>query len=181
MSWPREKGDLNWVLAPLVSFLNTLGGWYWRTEVRRLGIPGVICLWTFFYYGLRRWWYVFLYGALFGSVFAGLTMPLTLIGDSIGGPDGHWFNWVWLWLAGAIEGSALLPLCFFTYEDDDHSEVIKEKVIKWLWGILILSVAVGLPVTLSNTIDWPVHKWCEIIKGLAQGGIAAWLIGQEKK
>lgn len=161
-----KLGDLNWRLAPLVSFLNAFGGWAFKL-VRRLGIPVSVTIFAYLYSKDRKRDSIF-FPIIFLSSFAAFTLPLTLVGDSI---PGHWINWLWVWGLGAVQGISLFPLCFLKtfYQFEDH-------VMKWLFGVIICTLVSGVVFTLSNLIGFPVHAWCEALVGLAYGGVAAWLL-----
>lgn len=158
----KPLGDLNWRLAPLVSFMNAMGGWG-PLFIRRIGIPVVILIFTFLYYDVKKKRYWVLYPILAVSIFAALSLPVTLIGDSV---HGHWLNWVWLWALGASQGLSLLPLAFFG----------RSKIQRWCEALVMHTFAVGILLTLSNTWGYPTHAWVEAGIGISFGGCAAWLI-----
>jgi hypothetical protein len=58
------------------------------------------------------------------------TLPFTFKGDSI---HSHWFNWVWIWIAGYLLG---LPSVILGWDG--------------LWYALVPCVAQGVLGTLSN-------------------------------
>ena len=170
----RSLGDVKWTLPPLVSYLYALGGWGWRMLVRGIGIPFVVCFYSFMYYRLFENWYPWVYAALFGGLFGSFTLPLTLFGDGLGD---HWFNWIWVWIAGALKGAALFPMIFLIQKDvQDKKKEKKKKLFRWLIGVGLCAASFGITLTLSSLVGWPVHKWTEIINGLVLGGVAAWLI-----
>lgn len=172
-----KLGDLNWRLAPLVSFLNAFGGWGFNF-VRRLGVPAAIVLWAVLYYRLQRKWFLALYAALFLGVFLALRLPITLIGDSI---SGHFVNWAWIWILGLLQSASLFPLVFLSIEiDRDHyKKDSRAKTIKWIYGGGMHALLYGTLLTLSNTLGFPTHAWFEIIAGLSFGAVAAWIIGEQ--
>ena len=173
----KKLYDLNWTLAPLVSFLNTMGGWTLRTLIRRVGIAVFVTLYAFLYYRFLNKRNIFIYPILLVSVFASFTLPLTLIGDSL---HTHWFNWVWIYCLGFVMSLGLLPIIFLCKSSISYGRNTFFRFFKWATGAALLVLASGIPVMLSNMFGWPVHKWCEIILGLTYGGVASWLIGSEE-
>lgn len=173
----RDLGDLNYALAPLVSFLNTLGGWSFRTIVRRIGIPVVIVLFAGIYYRLKKWFFIAVYLATFALVFGALTLPLTFSGDRL---SASWFNYAWIFLLGATHAASLVPLtCLYHPEDEAFKTAFKRKILLLAFGIPILMICYGVPVLISNVTNLLGHKTVEVIHGLAFGFLAARLI--EKK
>lgn len=172
----KPLGDLNWRLAPLVSFLYAFGGWGF-SPVRRFGVPAAIVLWAFFYFRLQRKWYLLIYAALYASLFFALKLPITLFGDEV---TGHWMNWPWLWILGAVQAAALFPLIFLSIEMDAsyYKRDIGSRLNKWLLAMGIQAFALGALLTLSNALRFPPHAWVEVLGGLCLGGLAAWIIGE---
>lgn len=164
----KKFGDLNWRVAPLISFLNAFGGWGFKW-VRRFGVPIAIVFWAFLRFGYRRFSDAVLYLALALGIFGVFSLPLTLIGDSV---HQHWFNWIWLWLMGPIQVLALIPLFMFHDDWDKPSD-------RWRWGFFIHCVVFGGLSTLSNIVGYPIHSLFEIAVGLSYGLIAAWIIGED--
>ena len=160
----KPLADLRWRLAPLVSFLNALGGWGFKW-VRRFGVPTSILIFTFLYYNVKKPKYLYFYPLLALGLFFSFSLPLTLIGDSI---PAHWQNWIWVAVFGWVQMFGLIPLTFFG----------KSKMWLWIAGASIHTAFVGILLTLSNTWGYPTHAWVEALIGLSFGGWAASLIDE---
>ena len=82
----------------------------------------------------------------------GTRLPLTFFGEDI---HEHWFNWVWVWLAGYILG---LPA------------VLTHGWVGFAFAIIPM-VTQGLSVTLSNVSGVNAttftHEFCESVTGIA--------------
>lgn len=161
----KPLGDLNWRLAPLISFLNAMGGWGFKW-IRRLGCPIAVVLFTFLYYRFKKKRYFVLYPILLLTSYFSFTLPLTLVGDSI---PHYWQNWIWVGFFGAVQVSGLFPLAFFG----------ELKVRRWMVCLIIHSIFSAFLLTLSNTLGYPTHSWVEAGIGMSYGGLAAWLIEPE--
>jgi hypothetical protein len=72
-----------------------LGGTF-NKLFRRWGVPTIITIASLTFLGFSWWLPV-----LFLSIFAVATLPFTLKGASL---HEHWFNWVWIWIAGYLLG-----------------------------------------------------------------------------
>lgn len=173
----KTLGDLNWRLAPLVSFLYAFGGWGF-SPVRRFGVPAAIVLWAALYFQLQRKVYVFIYAALYILIFFALRLPITLFGDEI---VGNWMNWLWVWILGAVQAAALFPLIFLSVEMDAsyYMKDVGSRLNKWFVAMGIQAFTLGALLTLSNMTGFPVHAWVEIGGGLSFGALAAWIIGEK--
>lgn len=162
--------DIIWALAPLVAFLNRVGG-AGAIPVRRFGIPLALIFFAYLYHGfphkrvISNW---LTYGILAVASFFAFSLPLTLIGDSV---QGQTFNFVWLWLIGPIQAFSLAPLFMLHKDWDVPSD-------RWRIGFFIHTIIFGSLATLSNTWGHPEHAWFEILIGLSYGGVAAWIINK---
>lgn len=138
------------MIEVIAAFLWRMGGSGYpglRRNWRRIGVPVLlvsVCL-------LR--WISPLIAILMGLCLHMATrLPLTFFGESL---HDHWFNWVWVWIAGYILG---LP-----------------SVLLHGWNGVLLAlipmVAQGLSVNLSNVSGWPAktftHEFCESVTGVA--------------
>lgn len=140
-----------WILlnAP-VTLLWQLGGTV-KKQFRRIGVPLVITLAAWLFLGWSWWWL-----ALAAAYFGVTTLPFTLIGDGV--PE-HWFNWIWIWILGALYGAPAIII-----------GIVTAQIILSLWLLLVPMVAVGVWGTLSNvkaTAKYFTWKFCEGIFGFA--------------
>lgn len=166
----KAFGDLNWRLAPLVSFLYALGGWGFL-PIRRFGVPLAILFFVWLSEkNFKKTWKLYLF--TFVLILFVLSLPLTLFGDAV---RGNWINWAWLWVLGAIQVN---PLFLLAAIKNDVNKGFS-SFCRWGWAILIHTAIVGSVTTLSNATGYPVHAWVEILIGLSYGGITAWIIGEE--
>lgn len=93
--------ELIWFLFPVIAILWQAGG-TWNKDLRRLIIPHVLTLATILFCGFSMLTIV-----QFVAILTILRLPFTLFGNSI---HSHWFNWVWIWISGALLGLTALPL-----------------------------------------------------------------------
>lgn len=168
-------GDLNWRLPAATGLTYSLGGWGFRTILKRIATPLMVVLFSFLYFKLRKWWYIFLYLACGLAGFGTMTLPLTFIGDSL---HTHWFNFIWVFIVGFLMTASLLPLCFLTDGDSTLKEDICKRLDRWLFGLAIGSISIGGSLLLSSTVGIPTHAIAEIIIGLSYGGVAGWIINR---
>jgi hypothetical protein len=118
-----------------------------RKNWRRFGWPMLLLAWCLTH-GVNVWI------AILAAILAhGTTrLSLTFFGDSL---REHWFNWLWIWIAGYAIG---LP------------SVLLHGWIGFVYA-LIPCVTQGLGVTLSNIAGDPaetfVHPWVEAVVGVA--------------
>lgn len=159
-----KLGDLNWRLAPLVAFLYAIGGWNF-ISLRRIGVPLAVCLFTFLYHNIQKTKYLLAYPVMAVTIFTVMTMPITLMGNSV---HDHWFNWMWFWILGLMQAGSLVPMLFFR----------KNQTPRWIVCLIIHTFVTGFLLTLSNTWGYPTHAWVEAGIGMSFGGCAAWLINE---
>ena len=171
----KSLNDLNYRLPWITAALYALGGWGVR-YIRRWGVGLSIAIMAFLYYGFKKWWHILVYLSIWALMWLVTTLPFTAIGDSI---QGHWFNWMWIWIKGSLAGGALFPLCLLI--KDNFKKTFKKKLPIWIGGIFICSASVGISMTLSNMSwgNWLIHPIVEGLYGFAIGFVAAKLIGQE--
>lgn len=169
----KKLGDLNWTLPPLIAFLYAFGGWTLK-PTRRVGIPTAIVIYTVLYYRhtLKRYypWII----ALFLAIWGALTLPLTLIGDSMASP----INIAWAFALGALNVSTLYPLTRLSRVPNTELDR-RIKLNQWIAGMSVSGVVYGLLVILSNTVSGFEHKWTEMAAGFFMGWMAALLIGKD--
>lgn len=133
--------ELVWLILPLVGLASQLGGTY-NKLYRRWGVPSIITIAALLFLGFSWWLPV-----LFISIFSVSTLPFTFIGDSL---QQHWFNWIWIWIAGYLLG---LPSVLLSGE-------------RGLYFALVPMAVQGICGTLSNvkaTSKFFQWKFCEFI------------------
>lgn len=170
----KPLGDLIWTLPPLTAFLYALGGWGISKGIRRIGIPLAITVYAVLYYRktLKRHWPWLI--ALFFAIWGVLTLPLTLIGDSMASK----VNILWAFAVGGLNVACLYPLTHLSRVPNERLDQ-RIKFNQWQAGMLVASIVYGLLVIFSNTISAFEHKWTEIAAGFFIGWMAALLIGKD--
>lgn len=157
------NNEIVWVICPISSILWILGGTY-KKQFRRLGFPVLMTTAAFLFLGWS-WWWIGLFAAAFGVTL----LPFTLKGDGV---PGHWFNWVWIWIAGACLGLPSLIIGLQTYQFPLS-----------LLLLIVPCLAQGLVGTFSNLafsrkfFPW---KFCESVIGFSAAIPPALLIDSLK-
>jgi len=143
--------ELAWFLCPLFSFLRiadgTWGNFRWVTV-------GLMILSSILFKRFK--WTVI-------PITIGLAMlPITLGGDSV---TAHWYNWLWVWVLGYLNGLWIIPLV--------------RNISKGFLLALIPMVIYGICITLSNiplTADIFQWKLCEGLMGFSLGIPFAYMV-----
>ena len=142
--------EMAFLATAISSMLWMLGGTY-NKLYRRAGIPTLLTLTAIYFLGWSWWWVL-----LFISYFASTTTPFTLRGDDL---DDHWFNWVWIFIAGLLLGLPILIV-----------GIVYSKILLSCILALIPMVAQGFVGTLSNlddTVEFFPWKLCEAVIGFS--------------
>ena len=140
--------ELVWFMVPIAGLLRMIGGTWWKVAGRFIA-PAMPAAAMFFFTGWS-WWIPLCYLAYMGIK----TLPVTLIGNSI---HDSWFNWIWIWLLGAINGVAALTL-----------GIPYAMISTALFLMIVPTVVYGLTITLSNvkpTAKFFPWKMCEFLMG----------------
>jgi hypothetical protein len=152
-----------WFLCPIIALTNQLAG-TWGAPFGWFSLVFIaLFLWM---YGKLKTWQGYLTLGVWWLVG---TLPITLIGDSI---PGYWFNWIWLWILGGIQG---LWVILFMVGNKNWWKV-------FVWS-LFPCLAYGVVITLSNlpiTADLFPWKLCEGIMGFAVAIPFAYMIGDDQ-
>jgi len=93
--------EIVWFLLPLGGLFRQIAG-TWHKAVGRYLPPIAIAGAYYFFIGFS-WWIL----PIIGAYLLVKTLPVSFIGDGI---RAHWFNWVWIWILGLLNGLACLSL-----------------------------------------------------------------------
>ena len=101
------KTEYLWFALPLCGLLSQLGGTF-KKQYRRLGIPTLLTLCFIYAQNFDLSHFLWLrYILVWIWLFFCSTLPFTLIGDGI---PKHWFNWIWVWILGLLNGLIILVI-----------------------------------------------------------------------
>lgn len=158
--WSQQPDNEQvWFLVPVLGLFRMIGG-TWNKAIGRFLPPLIIAGAWFFFQGLS-WWML----AIVAAYLAVKTLPFSFIGNGV---KDHWFNWVWIWILGLLNGlpsiTLGIPLGLFTTS---------------LALCLVPCVVYGVACTLSNvkpTAKYFPWKLCEFLMGSSAGIPAAMLI-----
>lgn len=152
--------ELVWFIVPLGGLYRMIGG-TWNKAIGRFLAPALPVVAVLLLVGWS-WWLPLIYG----TYLLVKTLPFTLIGSSV---HDNWFNWVWIWLLGLINGLACVTV-----------GLSSGLLIASLFLSLVPCVAYGVCGTLSNvksTARFFPWKLCEFVFGASTMIPPSMLIG----
>jgi len=160
LAWlTASDNEVVWFMVPVLALFRMIGG-TWNKAIGRF-LPPIVIAGAYLIFIGWSWWIL----AILAAYLLLATLPVSLIGNGV---NDHWFNWVWMWILGLLNGLACVTL-----------GIPLALVATSLFLSLVPMVVYGTSFTFSNikaTAKYFPWKMCEFLMGASAAIPPAMLI-----